>query len=134
MPTILIIDDEAELTQVVRIVLKANSFQVLAADDGPTGVETARKFLPDLILCDVNMPDMNGYEVLAALRQNPITNRIPVILISGSTMPGKELGNRQAIPDSFLLKPFSVSELLAAVWAHVGSKSHINKQVDRKTS
>jgi CheY-like chemotaxis protein len=80
------------------------------------------------------MPYMIGYEVLAALRQTKITNRIPVILMSGSTVPWKDLTECPPIPDGFLLKPFSVSELLAAVWAHVGSNNNIKKEVDRRST
>ena len=71
MKTILIIDDEEPLRELVREVLTARGFNVIEAAGGRQGIELARRQLPDLILCDVNMEEINGYGTLAALRETP---------------------------------------------------------------
>src|SRR5678816_4198192 len=83
MSKILIIDDEEWLREMVNLALTQKGFEVIEAPNGVVGIEMARKELPDLILCDVNMEKVNGYATLSSLRDQPTTASIPFILMTG---------------------------------------------------
>ncbi len=107
MKRILVIDDEPWLREMVRIALAQKGFEVIEAENGALGIEKARKQLPDLILCDVNMEKVDGYLTLSSLRNEPATAAIPFILMTGladnaGMRHGMELG-----ADDYLPKPFT---------------------------
>ena len=83
MKRILVIDDEPWLREMVRLALVEKGFDVIEAENGTLGIEKARKELPDLILCDVNMEKVDGYLTLMSLRNEPATSAIPFILMTG---------------------------------------------------
>ncbi|MEZ4636426.1 MAG: response regulator [Caldilineaceae bacterium] len=82
---ILIIDDEATIRRLLSVLLKRNGHEVLEAADGETGVETANNHQPDIILLDIMMPRVDGFETLRRLRANPNTAEIPVIFVSAKS-------------------------------------------------
>ena len=84
MKRILVIDDEEWLREMVHLALSQKGFEVVEAENGAVGIEKARKELPDLILCDVNMEKVDGYLTLSALRSEPATAAIPFILMTAS--------------------------------------------------
>lgn len=132
MTKVLVIDDEPAIREVISITLRKHGYEVLSASNGAEGLELARKQLPNLILCDVRMEVVDGYEVLAAIRNNPSTTSIPFILITaqaGATgmRQGMELG-----ADDYLLKPFSQNELLAAVEARLHKHAAMLQQAETK--
>lgn len=132
MTKVLVIDDSPDVSQLVGETLQVNGYDVFVADDGLAGVELAQRHLPDLILCDVNMPQLDGYATLTALRQNSSTATIPFIFLTGATektniRQGMELG-----ADDYLTKPFSISELLAAVKARLDKQAAVTKQAEKK--
>lgn len=115
MIKILVIEDEVLLRANTVQILSFEDFHTIEAENGLLGVQLAQEHLPDLILCDVMMPELDGYGVLVALRQNPLTSAIPFIFTtakasSADLHQGMELG-----ADDFLSKPFSADELLAAI-------------------
>ena len=115
MTKILVIEDEAPIRDKIVTVLKYENYDVIDAPNGREGVVAARENSPDLIICDVLMPDMNGYGALAALRDDPDTSVIPVIFLTAAASradmrKGMELG-----ADDYITKPYTVEELLAAV-------------------
>jgi two-component system sensor histidine kinase/response regulator len=119
MTKVLVIDDEPAIREVIAITLKKFGYQVTGAANGAEGLELARKLIPDLILCDVRMEVVDGYEVLAAVRNNPSTAAVPFILVTAQ--PGAT-GMRQGMDlgaDDYLLKPFSQNELISAVQARL---------------
>jgi len=127
MKKILVIDDEQYLREMVRMALRHKGFDVIEAENGAAGIDSARKELPDLILCDVNMDKMNGYLTLSSLREQPATASIPFILMTGRAdnagmRHGMELG-----ADDYLAKPFTLEELHAAVEARL-KKAHALRQ------
>ncbi|MBI3852920.1 MAG: response regulator [Verrucomicrobia bacterium] len=132
MKKILVIDDEAELREMMVAALHQRGFEVVEATNGITGVELARTETPDLILCDVNMDQMNGYATLSSLRNEPATNSIPFILMTGMAdnsgmRHGMELG-----ADDYLPKPFSITELYAAVEARLKKAQALREEAEKK--
>ncbi len=80
--TILLVDDEVQFLKMVKIRLEANGYAVVTASDGQEGVTMAKQYLPDLILIDIMMPNMNGGDAVRMLKADPKTNQIPVIFIT----------------------------------------------------
>lgn len=115
MQKILVIEDEAQTREIFSRCLNFEGFFVLTAASGQAGLQLARSHLPDLIVCDIMMPDMDGYQVLSTLRQNPATAAIQFLFLTAKvTMAdlrrGMELG-----ADDYLTKPCTVEQLLAAI-------------------
>lgn len=113
--TILIIEDETSIRNDLAEILLFEGYEVLTAENGAQGIETAIEQLPDLILSDVMMPETDGYEVLSTLRENPSTRLIPVILVTAMAdkedmRTGMNLG-----ADDYLIKPFTRQELLNSI-------------------
>ncbi|MBI1839859.1 MAG: response regulator transcription factor [Verrucomicrobia bacterium] len=112
---ILIIEDETSIRENLHDDLEMEGFSVLSTDNGAEGVETAQEEMPDLVLCDVMMPGMDGHAVLAALRGHKATARIPFIFLTAKgeledLRAGMNLG-----ADDYLIKPVKVHDLLAAI-------------------
>ncbi len=132
MKKILVIDDEEWLREMVRMALSQKGFDVVEAGNGTSGVEIARKALPDLILCDVNMERMDGYGTLSSLRQEPTTAAIPFILMTGladnaGMRHGMELG-----ADDYLPKPFTLDALYAAVDVRLKKAQAVRQEAEKK--
>lgn len=115
MKKILVIEDDHAIRESLLELLEVEGFSVVGAENGRVGVELAQQHLPDLILCDVTMPQLDGYAVLATLRQQTATAAIPFIFL---TARGAKTDFRQGMAlgaDDFLAKPCSVNELLTAI-------------------
>ena len=115
MTKILVIEDEGLLRANTLQILEFENFQTIEAQNGLIGMQLAQEHLPDLIICDIMMPEVDGYGVLAALRQNPITATIPFIFTTAKASKadlrrGMELG-----ADDYLTKSFTADELLVAI-------------------
>lgn len=134
MSKILIIDDEEWLRKMIHMALKQRGYEVVEAADGPTGLKLASKESPDLILCDVNMSQMNGYTTLRELRAQPATASIPFILMTGAAdnagmRQGMELG-----ADDYLAKPFNIDALYGAVEARLKKAQTLRAEAEKKLS
>ena len=132
MNRILVIDDETWLREMVHMALEQRGFEVLEAENGAAGIEAARKALPDLILCDVNMEKVDGYLTLSSLRSEPATASVPFILMTGladhaGMRHGMELG-----ADDYLPKPFSIEALYAAVEARLKKVQTVRQEAEKK--
>jgi DNA-binding response OmpR family regulator len=115
MKTILLADDEANLRILVRVTLDDPNYHILEASDGAMALELARQHRPDLLLLDWMMPGLHGIEVAKALRQDPLTAHIPVIML---TARGQEVDKAHGASlgmYAYLVKPFSPLELLRMV-------------------
>ena len=119
MSKILVIEDEALTRNMFRDFLEAEGFQTLGAEDGLAGIEQARQHLPNLVLCDVLMPKLDGYAVLSKLRQVATTATIPFIFITARTEKANRRRGMSLGADDYLAKPFTVEELLGAVSARL---------------
>jgi DNA-binding NarL/FixJ family response regulator len=119
MTKILIIEDEPQMRNNMLLVLKKEGFEVIGAANGQEGITLAKRELPDLILCDVMMPGVDGYGVLAALRAERATETIPFIFLTAKGERGDvRLGMNQGA-DDYLTKPVAIADLLAAVRARI---------------
>ena len=113
-PHILVVDDEPQITRVLRTSLNAQGYEIRAANDGETALEIAKDFVPDLVITDLAMPRMNGIELCRRLRQ---TSQVPIIVLS---VRGEERSKVEALDsgaDDYITKPFSTGELLARIRA-----------------
>jgi len=132
MKKILVIDDETWLREMVHMALEQKGYDVVEAENGAAGIEFARKVLPDLILCDVNMDKVDGYLTLSSLRNEPTTASIPFILMTGladhaGMRHGMELG-----ADDYLPKPFTIEGLYAAVDARLKKAQAVREEAEKK--
>ncbi len=113
--TIMVVDDSADLVEIVRITLKRNGFAVRCAYDGLQVFDVLREQWPDLIILDIMMPQMDGFEVLTRLKCNPATASIPVILLTVKGQPNDVLGGYKRGADIYIKKPFNNTELLQGI-------------------
>jgi twitching motility two-component system response regulator PilH len=115
MPTILVVDDSAtDQLEIVKI-LERNQFSVIKASDGKEAVATAKSALPDLIIMDVVMPSLNGFQATRQICKNAATSHIPVILVSGKSQEtDRQWGMRQGAKD-YLVKPTEESLLITSI-------------------
>ena len=128
MSTILIIEDNFDILDNLTEYLEIEGYKVLVANNGKSGVDLAREFIPDLIICDVLMHEMDGYEVLQLLLDTSKTYEIPFIF---STSMSEKIDRTEAMKlgaDDYIVKPFDMEDLLkmAKTWIKSGSHRHSN--------
>ena len=117
--TILIIEDEQPIRERMAKLLRFEGYEVLAADSGTVGLGMAQEHKPDLIICDLAMPELNGFNVLGVLRSHPATEAMPVVIVTGSTERSSQRKGMELGADDYLTKPFTSDELLATVRAQL---------------
>ncbi len=125
MKTILVIEDENAIRSNIVKMLNHSGFQAVPAENGVKGVHLARSLMPDLILCDILMPEMDGYGVLSSLRQSDDTVTIPFIFLSAKADRTDHRQGMNLGADDYLTKPFSVQELLAAINARLEKQTEV---------
>jgi DNA-binding response OmpR family regulator len=110
------IEDEPEMIDLVRLILGRKGFNVIGANGGIEGLETVRRLRPDLILLDLMMPDMDGWEVYQQVKADPSLREIPVVVVTAKAQSiDKVLGLHIAKVDDYITKPFGPQELLESV-------------------
>src|SRR5262245_29809975 len=112
---ILVVDDEPDFVEFVALHLKQRGFEVFTANNGLDALLHARRLLPELIVLDVMMDGIDGYSVCEILRRQPVTQQIPIILVTAATGRIAHLNGLASGADDFLPKPFSARELLRRV-------------------
>lgn len=105
--TILVVDDEVDVRTLCRVNLEYEGYSVLEASDGREGFEIAKSHKPDLILLDLMMPEMDGWQVIAALKERPDTEHIPVVLLTAKTDESSQLRGFQEGVIDYITKPFN---------------------------
>ena len=133
MKKILIIEDNFELRDGIRDYLEAEDYEIIDAADGLEGLRKAKEYLPDLIVCDITMPKLDGYKVLSSLKQNSSTSLIPFIFLTSKTertdlREGMELG-----ADDYLTKPFTRDELLRALHSVFIKRENLLERIGAQT-
>jgi CheY-like chemotaxis protein len=109
---VLVVDDTELNRKVVKTVLQANGFDVLEAEDGEEAFAAATELLPDLILMDVQLPKIDGYEVTRRLRNQESTQQIPIIALTAHAMQGESERAKEAGCDGYLSKPINTRTLV----------------------
>jgi CheY-like chemotaxis protein len=116
---VLVIDDDAEVRRLLELMLRTAGYQVLEAESGPRGLQLMREQSPNLVLCDMVMPEVNGLGVLTAIQADPLLCQIPVLIISAtwqSQFADQALASGAV---GYITKPFRMAELLRDVKTHM---------------
>jgi len=136
MSKILIIEDQPQMRRKLAMILEREQFQVAAAPNGLSGLDMARTNPPDLILCDIMMPELDGYAVLEALRANKVTAMIPFIFL---TAKGERIDQRTGMSfgaDDYFTKPVVKDDLLGTIHARLKRRlleeTRLQQQLDEK--
>ncbi|MBI4427805.1 MAG: hybrid sensor histidine kinase/response regulator [Ignavibacteriales bacterium] len=132
MQKILVVEDERAQRQFMQAVLLKHGYEVLTAENGAIGAELAKAHHPDIIVSDVHMSDGGGYDLLASVRNDPLTSTIPIILVTAladrkGMRQGMELG-----ADDYLPKPFTQDELVAAINSRLQKHQQLIEKADKK--
>jgi two-component system, sensor histidine kinase and response regulator len=132
MPKILVIDDDELVCEMIASSLQLEGFETVRASDGSEGVKAARTHLPDLIVCDIVMPNLDGYGTLKALREDPTTAVIPFIFLTGQAAKSDMRQGMVLGADDFLTKPVMIGELVAAIQARLQKQKLVRQDTERK--
>jgi two-component system, cell cycle response regulator DivK len=119
---ILVVEDQEDLRGVLRDLLTGSGYAVIEAGDGEAGVAKAKSDRPDLILMDIQMPVIDGYEATRRIKVDPALKPIPIIAVSSFAMKGDEEKARAAGCDHYVTKPYSPMQLLRLVRGFLGDK------------
>lgn len=115
MPKILVVDDENDYHKLLKIILKPEGYSVISAYDGKEGVEKIYKEKPDLIILDINMPKMSGWEVCNEIRKDPKLIYIPILMLTVRSKQEEQIRGLQIGSDDYMTKPFNPDRLVTRV-------------------
>ena len=128
MKKILVIEDNTEVRENIEEILELSDYQVISAENGKIGVEKALKETPDLILCDVMMPELDGFGVLHILAKKPATADIPFIFLTAKAEKSDFRKGMNLGADDYITKPFTEDELISAIESRI-AKASILKEI-----
>ena len=123
-PRILIVDDEPELVELVQMRLETRGYEVLTASDGAEGLARARAATPDLLVLDLMLPKLNGYEVCRMLKHDARYRAIPIVIFTAKAQATDEQAARDCGADAYLRKPFRPEEMLATIQTLLAATHH----------
>lgn len=119
---ILVVDDEAYIVHILEFSLGMEGFEVVTAFDGEEAISKAERERPDLVVLDIMMPKLDGYETCRRLKENDKTKNIPVILLSAKGRSMDQRVGLDAGADEYITKPFSPRKLVERIRAHIGHR------------
>jgi two-component system response regulator VicR len=124
MQRILCIEDDPDMIDLIRLILERRGFVVEGAEGGKAGLQAMQTTPPDLVLLDLMMPDMDGWDVYQKMKADVLTRNIPIIVVTASGQAiDREFGLHIAKVDDYIVKPFSPQDLLTSVDRVLGAKS-----------
>ncbi|TGV04337.1 response regulator [Flavivirga rizhaonensis] len=123
MTTVLLIEDDAVLRENIAELLELSGYKVLTASNGKTGVSKAKKQHPDIIICDIMMPELDGYSALKTLSKNKLTKYIPFIFLSAKTERSDVRKGMNLGADDYITKPFTEDDLISAIESRLAKVS-----------
>ncbi|MBN1500759.1 MAG: response regulator [Spirochaetes bacterium] len=126
---ILVIEDNEQNLYLVRFILEKNEYKVFASLNGKSGIELAASLKPDLILLDIQLPEMDGYEVAYNLRKNPDLANTPIIAVTSYAMPGDKEKAMEAGCNGYIEKPINPDTFLSKVEEHFITINHPEKTI-----
>lgn len=137
MKRILVIDDDSVMCQYLSLVLSENKYLVQSASTGKEGIKAAKEISPDLIICDVLLPDIDGFHVIKELQKQQLTKNVPVIFISACKTEIDDIRRAMELgADDYLIKPFKPEEILKSVEVRMKKYQELlkaSKQESKKT-
>ena len=113
--TILVVEDHEDNRRIMRDLLMSSGYEVIEAVTGEEGVTAAETYRPDLILMDVQLPGLNGYEATRRIKANPDLQKVPIIVVTSYALSGDDVKAFEAGCDAYVTKPYSPRELLARI-------------------
>ena len=131
LPVLLIADDNAEIRNVLKDIFSDN-YTVLEAENGKTALKLAQKEIPDCIISDVMMPEMNGFEFTQNIKSNELTSFIPVILLTAKTSEEAHLEGLKSTADAYLTKPFNNEILKETVFHQIAERKKLQERYSRE--
>ncbi len=123
MARILIVDDSPSQLMGIRRIVEKLGHEAVTAEDGAAGVGAAKEYLPDLVLMDVVMPNLNGFQATRTIKRDPATSHIPVILVTTKDQETDRIWGIRQGAQGYLTKPFSEAELTEAIVSTIGHGS-----------
>ena len=117
--TILVIEDHEDNRRIMRDLLMSNSYEVIEAVTGEEGITAAETYRPNLILMDVQLPGMNGYEAAQRIKANTDLQKVPIIVVTSYALSGEDVKAFEAGCDAYVSKPFSPCKLLTKIREYV---------------
>ncbi|WP_107668143.1 response regulator [Cyanothece sp. BG0011] len=127
MAKIVLVEDDADSRNLYKDFLETEGFQIFGAEDGLTGLELARQYKPDLVLCDIILPKIDGYEVLSRLRHDPLTAAISFIFLTAKNTKKELRYGMNLGADDYLPKPFTADDLLEAIAARLQRQAYLKR-------
>ncbi len=112
---LLLADDSITIQKVVELILAEEDFEIKSVNNGEEALAVISSFMPDIVLADIEMPKMNGYQLCETIKRDPAMNTIPVILLTGAFEPIDEELAKQVLADDFIIKPFESQELISKI-------------------
>ena len=131
---ILVVDDEAKLLRAVAVTLREEGYEVATARSGEEALVAVSASVPDIVVSDIRMPRMDGYQLARALRSNPRTELIPVVFLTAKGERKDRLAGIRTGVDAYLVKPFDPEELLAVIANLLGRAERTNAELARLVS
>lgn len=128
-PVVMIIDDNQDICTLVKSILSEH-YTVITASSGAKGLKLANKYVPDLIICDVMMPGMSGYEVCNSLKKDPMTSHIPLLLLTACSRDEQRMEGYDSGADAFMTKPFDSDMLLARCRSLIANRNRILENME----
>jgi two-component system sensor histidine kinase/response regulator len=132
MPTVLVVDDDVHVRTLVSDALQAHGFRVIAAPNGADAIALARRDRPDVVVCDVSMPGVDGHAVLASLRQASATAGIPFVFLTGESSRGDLRRGMEEGADDYVTKPFRLREVVEAVRTQLGKSEAARRRAEEQ--
>ena len=120
--TLLVVEDNTELLELLRLALKDAGYRVVTACNGTEALEKARSVMPDLVLLDLVLPELDGFAVCEALRQNASTKTIPILMVTGLTSELSRYAGMESGADEYVTKPVSSAQLLSKIEYWLGTR------------
>lgn len=134
MTKVLLIEDDMVLRENTAELLELSNFEVITASDGKVGLKNAKTYIPDIIVCDIMMPELDGYQVLDHLSKNSKTKSIPFIFLSAKTEHSDVRKGMNLGADDYITKPFTEDELVCAIKSRLAKASILKEQQIEKTN
>lgn len=129
---LLLADDSPTIQKVVELLLSSENFEIKSVNDGEEALRTIDSFKPDIVLADIDMPTINGYQLCERIKKDPSTSSIPVILLAGAFEPFDKNYAKSVLADDFIIKPFESKELISKVQKVLSNYESLKEVIEKE--